>query len=949
MTPAGGYLYQAVVPSDLFGPGELRWRMAAQDLAGNTVERADIINIVDTSPPVMEHKPIATAELGRDLQIQANVKDNSDVAEVVLFYTGLSERTIRMSGKQGVYTASVPGSEVTFDGVDYYIRAMDTAGNTAFSPSGNGTPQLAHITVKDTIAPTISHTPVSVGLANTPVMMEALILDNSGEVSATLFYKNDPGHGYHSIRMDKNENVYSAEIPAAEVVEGTLYYHITASDGADPDGNTRTSVKPASGTDYSIQVRSEPHGDLTRLEISPSGTQETPLDMVAGESIHFAATGSGEAGEILPVDPIWTATGGIGHIDQNGLFSAAGRIPGDGTGRIIATARYTDTHNALLQAEVWVRISAGSPAHISLKPHSITIAAGNSQRLLAAVTDSYSNTLDSRENEISWRVDTDMGTVEDGIFTSLKAGSGNVIAEVNNIQAVSRVTVIPGPLREIVIAPSPPFSLSAGNKVERVPSGLKVQFTAKGYDALGNYISIAPMWSVRGNVGTIQGDGTFRGGIAGTGQVAAIVGDISATVNVEVISGSLYSISVSPHNAYVPVSTQEYPSTQQFVADGRDIAGNQVPLKSVSWSTDAAAGTISASGLFTAVTDPGVRLGEIVTNGTIWADGTSIKGEHVISTSTVVIQKSPAGRLSSISVVVQGTSGDSKLVSLAAGESVQLEAFGRDAKGRNLSIYPSWSVEGGIGNINTSGLFTATRPGTGAILATAGGFTGVMQIEVTHGPIRSLAIRPNMLVLTTGVETRHAASLLTATGYDPFENIVPLHNIRWSVDGDAVSIDPTGDTACRVSTVKAGNSVVSVSAGDLMGSANIFVRSASISLVEDTLNNADKGLPYYFEIEPELINVAPNSQQQFIVRAFDVIGNEVDPGDLSWSVTGNIGGIDRSGIFTAGSKPGLGYILATSGQVFGAAAVNVSEPTGEIYELLIVPSQVLLYPEPTSE
>ena len=942
MTPAGGYLYQAVVPSDLFGIGELRWRITAQDLAENTIERADITDIVDTSPPVIEHKPVATAELGSDLRIQANVKDNSGVAEVVLFYTGISERTIKMSGKQGIYTASVPGSEVTFDGADYYIRAMDTAGNTAFSPSENGTPQLAHIAVKDTIAPTISHTPVTIGLANTPVMIEALILDSSGEVAATLFYKNAPGQDYQSIRMDGNENVYFAEIPAAEVVEGILYYHITASDGADPDGNTRTSVKPASGTDYSIQVQSEPHGAPTYLEISPSGTQETPLAMVAGESINFAATGRGETGEVLPVEPIWTATGGIGHIDQNGLFSAAGHIPGDGTGRIIATARYTDINNKLLQSEVWVRISPGSPAYITLNPISISIPAGNSQKLLATVTDSYSNPLDVGENEINWRVDTDIGTVEDGIFTSLKAGSGDVIAEVNDIQAVSQVIVTPGQLREIVIMPSPPFSLSAGDKVEGVEAGQKVQFTAKGYDALGNYISIAPIWSVRGNVGSIQGDGIFSGGTAGTGQVAATVGDISATVNVEVIPGSLYSISVSPYNAYVPVSTQERPSTQQFVADGWDIAGNQVPLKSVSWSTDAAAGTISASGLFTAVSDPGVRLVEIVTNGTIWADGTSIKGERFISTGTVVIQKSPAGRLSSISVVVQGTSGDSRSVSLATGESVQLEAFGRDAKGRNLSIYPSWSVEGDIGNINIRGLFTATRPGTGAILATAGGFTGMIQMEVTQGPIRSLAIRPNMLVLSTGVETRHAVSLLTATGYDPFENIVPLHNIRWSVDGNAATIEPAGDTACRVSTVKAGNSIVSVRAGDLVGFANIFVRSASVSLVEDTLNNADKDLPYYFEIEPELINVAPNSQQQFIVRAFDVIGNEVDRGDLSWSVTGNIGEIDSSGIFRAGSKPGLGYISVTNGQVFGSAAVNVSELAGQIYELLIIPSQVSL-------
>jgi len=44
------------------------------------------------------------------------------------------------------------------------------------------------------------------------------------------------------------------------------------------------------------------------------------------------------------------------------------------------------------------------------------------------------------------------------------------------------------------------------------------------------------------------------------------------------------------------------------MAIGRDVAGNPVSLKSVSWSTDAMAGTISASGFFTATIDTGVRI-----------------------------------------------------------------------------------------------------------------------------------------------------------------------------------------------------------------------------------------------------------------------------------------------------------------------------------------------------
>ncbi|MFC1713375.1 FlgD immunoglobulin-like domain containing protein [Candidatus Poribacteria bacterium] len=930
MSQTGDDLYQATVPASLLIPGELNWHITARDLAGNSIERSGVTNIVDTSPPIIEHELIATAELGRELLIQADVRDNVGVEEAVLVYVRAGEdvRPMMMSATGSIYSASIPESEVTFDGVSYYIQATDTVGNTSFAPARTNTPVFAHVTVEDTSAPIISHIPMSVGMANIPVNIEAIITDNSGIVEATLSYKSIDEQNYQSINMNSQRDTYFAEIPMEAVRPEGVQYHITASDGVDPRGNIRVSASPASGGHF-IEVRSEPDGTLVQLEIAPSADQSAPMDVVAGESVRFTATGRGGSGEMLVVDVVWTAAGGMGHIDQDGLFLAAGRITGNSMCRIIATARYVGEQGAILQAETWVRISPGPPDRITLNPGSAMIEAGDSLRFFAAVRDEYSNPASA---EVNWSIDggDQIGTINKGIFSASKVDMGNVVAEVNGIRASSEVTIIHGMLRRIAVSPS---SASVGEIV----ADRTMQFTAEGYDAFGNQISIAPVWSVRGGVGTISGDGLFRGGTAGSGEVLAIVGDVSATVDIQVVSGPLHFVTVNPYIAYLPLSTASHKSTQQFVADGQDIAGNPVPLRDILWTADEFTGDISSSGLFTA-TDLGLQIGNIVINGTIWAFGKSATGREIPGKGLIVIQKSPASQLSSIGVIVQGSSGAPGSIPIATGESVQFEAAGSDPEGQSLSIYPSWSVEGGIGDIDVNGLFTATKPGSGAIVATAGGFTGRARIQITPGSLKSIVIRPDLLVLPPGAQRS-----LTAVGYDPFENVVPLGNydVHWSVMGPLAKIASDSDS-CMIAAGDSGNGIVSVRVGDISGATNVFVSSASIT-PNGISEEIYRELPYYLDIEPELVDITIDSQLQFTARAVDVLGNvDESRGGLSWSVIGDVGEIDPSGHFKAGDRPGSGRIIVTDGQTFGTAIVTVSASVGSVQELLIMPSEVSL-------
>ncbi len=59
-------------------------------------------------------------------------------------------------------------------------------------------------------------------------------------------------------------------------------------------------------------------------------------------------------------------------------------------------------------------------------------------------------------------------------------------------------------------------------------------------------------------------------------------------------------------------------------------------------------------------------------------------------------------------------------------------AIGKDSNGFIVQVNPTWSVEGGIGSISTSGIFTAgSTEGTGYVVATSSTISGKATVTVT--------------------------------------------------------------------------------------------------------------------------------------------------------------------------------------------------------------------------
>lgn len=103
-------------------------------------------------------------------------------------------------------------------------------------------------------------------------------------------------------------------------------------------------------------------------------------------------------------------------------------------------------------------------------------------------------------------------------------------------------------------------------------------------------------------------------------------------------------------------------------------------------------------------------------------------------------------------------------LSVAPGSTTQLTA---SAVYQHLSLKAdtdafTWSVTGDIGTIDENGLFTATTPGTGTIVASAGGKSAVIQVTVSKMALDTVEdFEEESTILTDGAGTNMTYSRVT--------------------------------------------------------------------------------------------------------------------------------------------------------------------------------------------
>ena len=797
-----------------------------------------------------------------------------------------SSTVVVTSGALATMTVTPNPATLAIGGAQQFtVTGADANGNAvAVAPvwsvvAGGGSIGASGLFAAGTLAGTFTNT---VRATSGAVTASATVIVTAG-VLASITVTPDPAtlaaNGVQqlvAIGYDINGNVVPVA-PVWSVVAGgggvNATGRFTAGTVAGTFTNTaRATVGAVSGNATVIVTA----GALASITLTPN-----PATLPLGGVQQFAATGKDANGNTVPLAATWSVVAGGGTIDAAGLFTA-GTVAGTYTNTVKVTS-------GAITATATVVVTAGTLANLSVIPNPATMAVNGTQLFAATGTDASGNAVAVTP---VWSVVAGGGSIAaSGLFTAGTASgtfTNTVKATSGAISATATVIVTAGALASVTVTPNPAnLAINAAQA-----------FSAVGKDANGNVVPIVPVWSVVAGGGAIDGAGLFTAGTASgtfTNTVKATVGALSGTATVNVASGVLASITVTPTPAALAIG-----GTQQFTAVGRDVNGNVVPI-TPAWTIVAGGGTTNATGLFTAGTAAGTFANTVkATSGAISA------------TATVVIS---AGALSSLTVTPDPAT-------MAVGGTQQFTATGTDVNGNVVPVTPSWSVAAGGGAVNASGLFTAgTVAGTftNTVTATSGALTGAATVIVTSGALASVTVTPNPAALAIG-----ASQQFTATGRDANGNTVAIAPV-WSVVASGGTITAGGNfTAGTVSGTFANT--VRATAGALSGFATVVVTSGALATITVTPNPA---------------TLAIGATQQFTAVARDVNGNVIAIAP-SWSVVAGGGSIDAAGVFTAGTISGAfaNTVRATSGAVSGAATVNVT--AGALASLTVTPNPAAL-------
>ncbi|WP_224244180.1 beta strand repeat-containing protein [Hyalangium gracile] len=510
-------------------------------------------------------------------------------------------------------------------------------------------------------------------------------------------------------------------------------------------GTFTNTIKATSGTVSGFATVTVQPGALASVEVAPSS-----VTLPIHGTQQLTATGKDSAGNTVSVSVTWSVVNGGGTINATGLFTA-GTTPGTYASTIKATSNG-------ISGFATVTVQPGALASITVTPNTATLPISGEQQFTATGRDSAGNTVSAA---ITWSVVNGGGAIDaSGLFTAgttpgtftntIKASSGGV-------SGLASVTVQPGALASLELTPGSATLAIKGTQ----------QFTATGRDSAGNVVPAAVTWSVANGGGSIDATGLFTAStVAGTfaQTVKATSGSLSATASVTVNPGPVQNVAVTPASVTLPVR-----GTRQFTVTATDAWGNTVS-GTPTWAVlPATAGTIDATGFFTAGNASGSYLSAV----TATLSGVSGSADVTISASALArIIVSPAA------------------LTVEPRSVRQFSAQGQDADGNVVPITPVWSVVNGAGSITQDGVFTATQvPGTypDSVVATANGVTGTTSVTVTVGGIQRVALSPlNPTVAVNGKVT------FSAKAFDAFDNELPALPATWEVVNGGGSIDASG-------------------------------------------------------------------------------------------------------------------------------------------------------------
>lgn len=703
----------------------------------------------------------------------------------------------------------------------------------------------------------------------------------------------------------------------------------------------------------------------------PAEIQIEPNDaaLQAGDEQKFEAAGIRPNGAPMQISPEWAVEGGVGEIDEDGLFTAR-RV---GEGAVIAKV-------GEVGARASVRVAPGAPATLSLETEAEEPEAGSEIVLIARVLDDEGNPIPgvavelSTETEGAALSETSVETGLEGVALARLRLAGRVVgnrvvAQAGELSADLLLGTVPGPPGLVEIDTRPARVLPGGSSRVRVTVSDAHGNLLEGVDV--SFGALAPGASLdRANVST---DSIGAAIVLFTTSERAGENAIEISVpglephRAGVWGVTLARIEVTPNSASIEAAGE-----QGFTATGFDETGTEVPVD-VHWGITGGIGSIDESGTFVggrtgagavvatahnvtgtaSVTvfpgalesiqvSPGQVEVESGTTARFVCRGVDVAGNEVPVEQPEWTVTEPLGTIDEAGVLTarqvgrgqvtasaQGISAQADVIvvpggpaqlilepieiRLVAGETQLFTVKGRDEAGNEVAVTPTWTVSGGIGEISPEGAFRALNGGSGEVVAVFQNIATRARIEVAAGELAAIEIQPGRIELESG-----RSLAFSAVGRDAYGNVVEIES-AWSGSREVGTMDAAG----RFTAVTVGEGEIVATVGSIAGKASVTVIPGQLARLE---------------MEPSGVELVAGEDQTFEVTGYDRAGNE-KPVDPEWTVEGALGEFSAPGVFLARTA-GTGSVRAAVGDLAASSLVTVMPAA--LAQVVVAPGTVEL-------
>ena len=579
------------------------------------------------------------------------------------------------------------------------------------------------------------------------------------------------------------------------------------------------------------------------------------------------------------------------------IVSADGAITGVANGTATITATVEGVSGTATVAVV-DPVSA-----VLVTPATATLVVRGTQQLTASARDAKGAALTGRP--VVWSSsNAAVATVSAaGVVTGIAAGSANITATVEGIEAVATVTVVQ-PVATVQVSP-PQSNLFVGRTL---------QVTASARDASGAALTgRAVTWS--------SSDPTVAT-ITATGLVTAVAaGSVTITATVEGIEGTA-SFTIVPLPAGVTGVTVAPTTVSLFTGRTRTITATVsqpagAPTATVTYgSAEPTVATVSNTGVIT-----GVAAGTATITVTATAAGNAnVSAATQTATVEVTVEPMPVAS-------VQITPGTTNLI---VGGTQQLVATVRDSTGAALTgRVATWSSSNtAVATVNATGLVTAVSVGSATLTVTVEGARGTALVSVAPLPaaITSLTVSPNAQNLIVG-QTRAITPVVVKPAAAPVATLT-----YGTTAPDVATVSSTG----VITAVAPGTAIVTVTAtaaGNTSFSAATMTETVLVTVAAAVAS---------VQVSPGTASLMAGTTQQLTTTVRDSTGALLTGRSVAWTTSSaSVATVNASGLVTAVAV-GTATITATVGGVPGTATITVASLPPSITDVTLSPTTASL-------